>query len=465
MPHAHHFLGRLDRVTREQTEFALGLYRDEAAVRFVLERVNVPPDAVRVALALDDTRGGPCVVVTRDGDFVTCLGAGMKTDLPTIPRAQLDALLAKVADQRARREFAQRELRPDEEEDDLFQRIVTRGSRFSREDFRAVSAFESMFGWELYRFMLELALETIEIGQAMGYGAHRVTRMRTPTAKALERQDRLTWAIAHLMVLTGAGEREARDQIVAASVTGGSPTFACGAQGGVTFLLRGAWAAARLGKTAIPSYKSVFEQPSSPLDALEAGMALGAIAIRHASAMGPVRRILEQHQPLPGAVPADDVAAMRNQIALELLGTIDNVAERETRAIAVGRELCHTYGESLPEEHPLKFLSPDAVPEEVARTAVLAWDADIFDTNGPAIAMLALPTAARAQAEDFYFPRAIIRTWLGEWTPEETLDRVRRFEKTVPRVEPVRAAKTPGRNDPCHCGSGKKWKKCHGAGA
>ncbi|HEX3578787.1 MAG TPA: SEC-C metal-binding domain-containing protein, partial [Thermoanaerobaculia bacterium] len=22
-----------------------------------------------------------------------------------------------------------------------------------------------------------------------------------------------------------------------------------------------------------------------------------------------------------------------------------------------------------------------------------------------------------------------------------------------------------GRNDPCNCGSGKKWKKCHGASA
>ena len=31
-----------------------------------------------------------------------------------------------------------------------------------------------------------------------------------------------------------------------------------------------------------------------------------------------------------------------------------------------------------------------------------------------------------------------------------------------PRVETVRRAETPGRNDPCHCGSGKKFKKCHG---
>ncbi len=31
------------------------------------------------------------------------------------------------------------------------------------------------------------------------------------------------------------------------------------------------------------------------------------------------------------------------------------------------------------------------------------------------------------------------------------------------RVEPVRAEAKPGRNDPCFCGSGKKFKKCHGA--
>ncbi len=33
-----------------------------------------------------------------------------------------------------------------------------------------------------------------------------------------------------------------------------------------------------------------------------------------------------------------------------------------------------------------------------------------------------------------------------------------------PRVESVRKDATPGRNDPCPCGSGKKYKKCHGAG-
>jgi preprotein translocase subunit SecA len=28
--------------------------------------------------------------------------------------------------------------------------------------------------------------------------------------------------------------------------------------------------------------------------------------------------------------------------------------------------------------------------------------------------------------------------------------------------QPVRVEKTPGRNQPCFCGSGKKYKLCHG---
>jgi preprotein translocase subunit SecA len=28
--------------------------------------------------------------------------------------------------------------------------------------------------------------------------------------------------------------------------------------------------------------------------------------------------------------------------------------------------------------------------------------------------------------------------------------------------EPVRVDKVPGRNEPCYCGSGKKYKFCHG---
>jgi hypothetical protein len=38
-----------------------------------------------------------------------------------------------------------------------------------------------------------------------------------------------------------------------------------------------------------------------------------------------------------------------------------------------------------------------------------------------------------------------------------------RREAEAPANTPVSVDKEPGRNDPCPCGSGKKYKKCHGA--
>jgi uncharacterized protein len=41
---------------------------------------------------------------------------------------------------------------------------------------------------------------------------------------------------------------------------------------------------------------------------------------------------------------------------------------------------------------------------------------------------------------------------------------LREIWRTIgPRVAALRKSNEPGRNDPCHCGSGKKYKKCHGA--
>jgi len=40
------------------------------------------------------------------------------------------------------------------------------------------------------------------------------------------------------------------------------------------------------------------------------------------------------------------------------------------------------------------------------------------------------------------------------------MDDTREFQKTMP----IRAEQKVGRNDPCPCGSGKKYKNCHGVG-
>jgi uncharacterized protein YecA (UPF0149 family) len=73
----------------------------------------------------------------------------------------------------------------------------------------------------------------------------------------------------------------------------------------------------------------------------------------------------------------------------------------------------------------------------------------------------AAPRGRRASQDADVLSQAVSRA-------EATADAVRRLPTshagTPARSRPVTAEKV-GRNDPCPCGSGKKYKKCHGANA
>ena len=65
-------------------------------------------------------------------------------------------------------------------------------------------------------------------------------------------------------------------------------------------------------------------------------------------------------------------------------------------------------------------------------------------------ARVAEPTAQSAQSEASGIRRQQQAAISGSARPD--------------RPEPIKAAGRVGRNDPCPCGSGKKFKKCCGAG-
>jgi uncharacterized protein len=88
---------------------------------------------------------------------------------------------------------------------------------------------------------------------------------------------------------------------------------------------------------------------------------------------------------------------------------------------------------------------------EDALTAILALLRD--DTDPPALSMYdddSPPSVSERRLEDF-----------GEaiWA---VYDLRQLWRSLGPRADPVRKEAAPGRNDPCPCGSGKKYKKCHG---
>jgi hypothetical protein len=227
--------------------------------------------------------------------------------------------------------------------------------------------------------------------------------------------------------------------------------------------LRGAWGAGRLGKGVMLAYKVGLSTSSDWFQMLDAALGLAALGIRHAALMPEVKRILNAHKPLAEA-NMEDIAqrgrAFAAHLALQSIADPDNSVDAVTK---IGRDMCVTISSQLPEGHPLRFDRPEDVPVELAHTTVLAFDGDVNDETILNLLVHSVPLAARASAEDFYYPRDVVRAWLGQWTPEEQIDRLKRHAKSKPKKEPVRAEKV-GRNDPCSCGSGKKWKKCHGAG-
>jgi uncharacterized protein YecA (UPF0149 family) len=46
---------------------------------------------------------------------------------------------------------------------------------------------------------------------------------------------------------------------------------------------------------------------------------------------------------------------------------------------------------------------------------------------------------------------------------KEEIEAEEKLLKETKKVEPIKAVEAPGRNDPCPCGSGRKYKKCCGA--
>jgi len=90
------------------------------------------------------------------------------------------------------------------------------------------------------------------------------------------------------------------------------------------------------------------------------------------------------------------------------------------------------------------------IDEALERIVALTED----DTDEPVISMLddeGEPSVSQERANAY-----------GEalWA---VYDLFQAWQALGPKVAPVRSGVTLGRNDPCHCGSGKKFKKCHGA--
>ena len=91
-----------------------------------------------------------------------------------------------------------------------------------------------------------------------------------------------------------------------------------------------------------------------------------------------------------------------------------------------------------------------------ARRILVSRDYDIdYDDDLHAL-LRGFPFIASMQPEHFFHPRDEVELIASGYDQEAMQLKAEWFRPT----DPIRVDKRPGRNEPCSCGSGRKYKKC-----
>jgi hypothetical protein len=457
VPHDAHFLQRVERASHEHLEIAMGLYRDHELVKYVLDHVRVPEGSDRVALALADDGRGPHVVVAQNGHFVTCLGEGMSTgSLPIVTRARLDALAAKVTRVRDGLLLARKR---GVDAAGILEKLESAGQAVSREDFLAASALVGPFATMLLRTYTSRAEAlSVVFPSLTSSGLDVATRRRGEAAVA-----RGAWSMAHLaMLIVGSAERDWVDDWAKAFSSAPSPWYWLSDLSALPFAVRAAWLGARLGKPVLPAYKRRFLEPLNAIEALEAGWGLVAMALRHQGLRSEIWRTLRTPREEDPANPPWLWNAVRPLAEVtQLLDEKEDALREESMKLA--RDLVVLQTAEFPETSRHKYKSAEDVPEDVARSSLLGLWLDSYNHDkGPTFMLHGVLLSASARPEDFYLPATYVHA-LGPQDLEEDGRSLAEMRRALYGVsKPAALPSKPGRNEPCSCGSGKKFKKCHG---
>lgn len=461
--HATHFLRRLDRVRDEHVETALALYRDEGLLREVLGRASVPERAERLAIALAPGKEGPFVVVTRDGKFVTCLGEGMTTgDLFVVSRERLDVAAAHV-DRMRERLAAARALEPDKSEASrLWERLLKAGAVFPREDFQALARWEPL----LARDFLVAAVESDRhIGDQFVY-------LRTRNPKNLTRADEEMlhafylgfWAWAHTLVLMHVGDtRERIEELTRYQKDGqdarSALTVMAMRYGIVGPTMRAIWAVGRHAKPLLPSTKDLPVLSSVSHRGIRS-LALGAIAHASSKSRAEAERALQKRPAVPDPVFEGEWSRVGAHIRDDMLHPEAALVRAEADLKEIGYQNVLELKERLPEPITNIEAFPSSIGLGLVSTVVESWISDGWVLQ---VATL-LPRVVTAAPEEFFLPRAWAKAVSVPYEPAHALRLLSGLQASFGKgaIETVRKDATPGRNDPCSCGSGKKYKRCCG---
>ena len=330
--------------------------------------------------------------------------------------------------------------------------LETRAWAITREELTAISAWTPIFAG---RFLADLygGIDAL-VDFRRTYLTYRSRDYRNdPDVRAtLFLTWSTTFAVGSRLVLATMGDLAFVDPMAERWPLPIGPTFPATAERVHSIAMRGAWAAARMGRVFVPTYKRILSTPGELMARYDAAIAMTAIGLRHARYRDDARRMVAALVETPGDLPAEFA-----ETVVEASHRALDDPEGATRdAAAYGAALLVLQGDLLPDGSPYRYAREEDVPRDVA--LLVAANAAHDSLND--IAFDSLPwVATRARAEELYYPHDMARALAIEWTPD-LIEQVYARHQGGKREPVVRQTPRVGRNDPCPCGSGKKLKKC-----
>ncbi len=451
-----HFLERAaERTDGAELEFALQLYEDPALLTGVLAAATLPPGDGRIALGLDLQNDGPWLVVTRDAQFVTCLGRGMvPTGTHPLPATQVASLVVRVLKQRHREAVAEQRV-PQSRQTQFLQRLFKRGADMTREDVQVLVAWlpvmADTYGCQIGPW-LEFCFEMF--GTADVWLTMPVKRCE----KSLEAMHESFWGctIAYTVLAeTGKDHGWLGNKPV-------SIPYLLTSGGVMGATLRAAWAVGRIGKPLLPAFKQAFREAQAFEDYLTAVYGLLTMAMRHRSLRAEILKLILAKQ--PETKWPDGMAEIHAPLVEVMTKTIEHHEGAVKFHLEMGRTHVHRLCAILGGELAKRYPDPDSVPESIAHASATMMNGDCKQSDYLPFMIASCIWLAQADLDDLYLPKSFMDHWVVPWRPDHSYALLRQHRPGGPPQGTVRAEAKPGRNERCPCGSGRKYKVCCGRG-
>lgn len=437
----------------------MALYNSSDLTKYILDLAHVGEG--RTAISLNDGDDGPFLLVERNGRSVTYLDKGMKVKEATIlPYSQLATIVERIADWRERLEAAGKLIGPGGNVFSLLRRLLDAGHELTREEFHAISAWQPVFRGQ----MLSLLVRLVREGVQERYELRKLRRIRKQDEPQLRKHWNRAWAIGHLTLLVAMEGREYIEELPEelAWARGERLSYFAMSQDLLPIALRGTWAVGEVGRPVLEAYRDGFLQPKSPTAFLNAGLGLLAVAAHHGRLLGQIRKTIARTVELPLSFSsAHDWMRTMQRWLIEVTDLVFDDREKWHRELeaALRKRFIERLVPRLKPDSQFRYSDPQEIPFDLLLAMMGSTPASHAYSNYDLhLLYQTVPLVAVERAESLFFPQALQADLIDPWTPEWTmaLIRSRRLE------QPKRAAPKPGQNSPCSCGSGIKYKRCHG---